>query len=105
MTSDGRDMKAAIESAIKNNKNKVIIFDGSNGDFIVSSTIKVTVSGKTLLGINNARLCTQWALTDEMKKALNDAGVPSMSTSDGGGVLVNGTEVKEHHGLQWHQST
>ena len=95
LTSDGRDMKAAIESAIKNSKNKVIIFDGSNGDFIVSSTIKVTVSGKTLLGINNARLCTQWALTDEMKKALNDAGVPSMSTSDGGGVLVNGTEVKE----------
>ena len=95
LKSNGQDMKSTIEEAIKNDENKIIIFDGSNGDFIVSSTIKLTVSGKTLLGINNARLCTQWVLTDEIKKALNDAGVPNMSTSDGGGELINGTSVKE----------
>jgi len=95
LTSNGQDMKNTIEEAIKDSTNRVIIFDGSKGDFIVSSTIKVTVSDKTLLGINNARLCTQWFLTDEMKKALNDAGIPDMSTSGGGGQLVNGAEVKE----------
>ena len=95
LTSNGQDMKGTIEAALKNSENKVIIFDGSNGDFIVSSSIKVTVSDKTLLGINHARLCTQWSLTDEIKQALNDAGVPNMSSSDGGGELVNGTFVKE----------
>ena len=70
LTSNGQDMKSTIEAALKNNENKVIIFDGSKGDFIVSSSIKVTVSDKTLLGINQARLCTQWFLTDEIKKGL-----------------------------------
>ena len=92
LKSNGQDMKSTIQNAIS--QNAVIIFDGSDGDFIVSSNISVS-SNKTLLGINNARLCTKWYVTDEMKKALNDAGVPSMSTSSGGGTLPNGTTVKE----------
>ena len=92
LKSNGVDMKSTIENAIKNNK--VIIFDGSDGDFIVSSNISVA-SNKTLLGINNARLCTQWYVTDEIKAALDAAGVPSMSTSGGGGTLTNGTSVTE----------
>lgn len=95
LKSNGQDMKNTIQNAIKSGANKVIILDGSEGDFIVSSTIAVTVSNKTLLGINNARICTKWYVTDDIKNALDAAGVPGMSTSGGGGTLPNGTSVKE----------
>ena len=95
LKSNGQDMKSTIEETINDDANKIIIFDGSDGDFIVSSNVKITASNKTLLGINNAKICTQWYLTDDMKKALDNAGVPQMSTSDGGGELPNGTAVKE----------
>lgn len=94
LTSTGKDMKAAITNAIKSNS--VIIFDGSQGDFIVSSLISLeNISGKTLIGINGARLCTTWFATQEIINALNEAGVPNMSTSGGGGTLPNGTSVTE----------
>ena len=95
LKSNGQDMKSTIEETIKDEANRVIIFDGSEGDFIVSANVKISTPNKTLLGINKARICTQWHLTDEMKKALNDAGIPNMSNSDGGGELPNGTTVKE----------
>ena len=80
LTSNGTDMRNAIINAINNYD--VIVFDGSNGDFIVSKNIDLEgVKGKTLLGINGARLCTQWYLTSEMIAALDEAGVKSMSTS------------------------
>lgn len=80
LTSNGTDMRNAIINAINNYD--VIVFDGSNGDFIVSKNIDLEgVTGKTLLGINGARLCTQWYLTSEMIAALDEAGVKSMSTS------------------------
>jgi pectate lyase len=93
LKSNGQDMKSTIQNAIK--QYDVIIFDGSEGDFIVSENIGFERGNKTLLGINNARLCTQWHMTDEIKTALNQAGVPSMSTSSGGGTLPNGTKVSE----------
>jgi hypothetical protein len=94
LTSNGDDMRSEIEQAIKNYK--VIILDGSDGIFNVSSTISFTsISGKTILGINDACLCTTWYATQEIIDALNAAGVPSMSTSGGGGTLSNGTQVKE----------
>ncbi len=94
LVSSGSDMKAAITNAITNND--VVVLDGSQGDFIVSSVIELrNVSAKTVLGINNARLCTSWYVTDDIVNALNNAGVPSMSTSGGGGTLSNGTYVKE----------
>ena len=93
LKSNGQDMKSTLESAIK--QNDVIILDGSEGDFIVSSNFGVNASNKTILGINNARLCTKWHVTDEIKKALDAAGVPKMSTSGGGGKLPNGTSVTE----------
>ena len=94
LTSTGNDMKAAITNAIKSNS--VIVFDGSQGDFIVSSLISLeNISGKTLIGINGARLCTTWFATQEIIDALNKAGVPNMSTSGGGGTLPNGTSVTE----------
>ena len=93
LESNGQDMKADIQNAIK--KYDVIILDGSKGDFIVSSNIGFERGNKTLLGINNARLCTKWYVTDEIKTALDAAGVPNMSTSGGGGTLSNGKAVKE----------
>jgi pectate lyase len=93
LESNGQDMKADIQNAIK--QYDVIILDGSKGDFIVSSNIGFERGNKTLLGINNARLCTKWYVTDEIKTALDAAGVPNMSTSGGGGTLSNGKVVKE----------
>lgn len=93
LKSNGQDMKGTIQNAIK--QNDVVILDGSDGDFIVSSNVGITASNKTLIGINKARICTQWYLTDEIRAALDEAGVPSMSTSGGGGTLPNGQSVSE----------
>ena len=102
LKSNGQDMKRAIEAAVK--QNDVIIFDGVQGDFIVSSNISISASNKTLLGINNARLCSQWSLTQEIIEALNKAGIPKMSTSGGtGGILSNGHRVREEAEYQTRQ--
>ena len=102
LKSNGQDMKRTIENAVK--QNDVIIFDGAQGDFIVSSNVSISASNKTLLGINNARLCTQWSVTQEIIEALNKAGVPNMSTSSGtGGILSNGHRVGEEAEYQTRQ--
>ena len=93
LKSTGEDMKGTIQNAIK--QNNVVILDGADGDFIVSSNIGITSSNKTIIGINNARIRTQWYVTDEIKAALDAAGVPNMSTSGGGGTLPNGKTVSE----------
>ena len=96
LTSTGHDMKAVIQKAINDRENDIIIFDGSAGDFIVSSKIRMKASDKTLLGIHNARLRTQFYVTDELKNILDAAGVPHMITSRGtGGTLTNGQTVSE----------
>lgn len=93
LKSNGQDMKGDIQNAIK--QNDVVILDGADGEFIVSSNIGITASNKTIIGINNAIISTKWYVTDEIKKALNDAGVSKMSTSGGGGTLPNGQYVSE----------
>ena len=95
LVSNGKDMKSDIQNTI--NANDVIVFDGSNGDFLVSSVINLqSIKNKTFIGINNARLCTTWYVTDEIRNALDKAGVPNMSTSSGtGGTLSNGVSVSE----------
>ena len=93
LKSTGQDMKATIQNAIK--QNSVVVLDGSDGDFIVSENIGITNSNRTVLGINGARICTKWQVTSELKQKLIDAGVPSMSTSGGGGTLPNGQKVSE----------
>jgi len=93
LKSNGQDMKGTIQNAIKNND--VVILDGADGEFIVSSNIGISGIDKTIIGINNAIISTKWYVTDEIMKALNDAGVPNMSTSGGGGKLPNGQSVSE----------
>ena len=80
ITSNGGDMRSAILNAINNSSNKVIILDGSKGDFVISSYMELnSKSNKTIVGINNARLCTQWYVTDEIKAALDEQKVSSAS--------------------------
>ncbi|MBQ3700494.1 MAG: hypothetical protein II886_11400 [Prevotella sp.] len=95
LTSEGADvdMEKTIERAIRHHD--VIILDGSKGDFFVAGKVDITLDNKTLLGINHARLCTRWHMTPAMKRTLDEAGVPSMSTSGGGGILPNGARVRE----------
>ena len=90
---EGVDMKADIQNGIKNSE--VLILDGSNGDFYVSSNVGNVFSNRTIIGINNAIISTKWYVTDEIKAALDAAGVPSMSTTSGGGTLPNGQYVGE----------
>ena len=93
LKSNGQDMRQTIEDAIQ--QHDVVVLDGSNGEFFVSRNVNISVSGKTLLGINNACIRTQWHVTDEIKATLDAAGVPSMRTSGGGGTLPNGQRVRE----------
>ena len=95
LTATGKDMKKEITEAVKGYD--VIVFDGSKGDFIVSTIISVKeLKNKTLLGINNAKLRTTWYATQEIIDALNNAGVPQMSSSKNtGGTLSNGNKVSE----------
>ena len=94
LTATGSDMKTAVSNAIRDYD--VIVFDGSQGDFIISSSISLSnLRDKTLLGINGARLCSSWHASQEIIDALNAAGVPRMSGSGGGGTLSNGRYVSE----------
>ena len=85
----------AIRNAISSHD--IVILDGSNGDFTITKTMDINnISGKTIIGINNARLCTKWYVTSVIKGLLDDADVGSKSTSSGtGGTLDNGQQVDE----------
>lgn len=96
ITSNGGDMRTAISDAIK--RHKVVVLDGSNGPLLVSTSINLTaIEDRTIIGVNNATLVTEWQVTDEIKKMLDDAGVPQMNSSNDplGGTLPNGVAVRE----------
>lgn len=82
LTSEGTAMDATILSAITNND--IIVFDGSgtSKDFLIDEQIALrALSNKTLIGLNGARLCTTWHITDVIKSWLN-----AVETSSGSGV-------------------
>lgn len=94
LTSNGGDMKEALYDAIQ--RYDIVVLDGSAGDFSISSSLSLKgLRNKTIVGINGARLCSAFSVTEEIKAALDSVGVKNMSGSDGGGTLVNGAEVKE----------
>ena len=94
LTSNGGDMRNLIWDAVNNYD--IVILDGAEGDFIVSASISFkNLKNKTIVGVNNARLCTQFFVTDEMKAALDEVGVNNMSSNGGGGTLSNGQKVAE----------
>ena len=112
LESDGTktDMAATIKAAIEGND--IIIFDGDHSlmgekeagktNFYVDAIITLSgLSGKNILGMNGARLCTTWYLTDIIKSWLNSvetssgSGVSNASTAagTGGTIVVNGKEI------------
>ena len=95
LKSTGSDQRSEIQNAIK--QNDIVILDGSNGDFMVASPVSFGgYSNRTVVGINGARICTKFYLTDEMKAALDKANVKSLSSSSAtGGTLSNGQNVDE----------
>ena len=87
--SDDKQIKLAIA------QNDIIIFDGSNGDFTIEEVMKISsTKNKTLIGINNARLCTKFFLTSEDITYLKQQNLESMSSTDQyTGTLPDGTEI------------
>lgn len=84
---------AQIKQAIATND--IIILDGSNGDFIISETMKLgSTKNKTIIGINNARLCTKFFLTSEDNAYLKQQKLENLSSTDQyTGRLPDGTEI------------
>lgn len=85
---DDKQIKQAIAL------NDIIILDGSNGDFTIEETIKITAMSKTIIGINNARLCTKFYLTDADNTYLANQGLEGLSSTDQyTGTLPDGTTL------------
>lgn len=87
------DMRNAIRNAVDNYS--IIILDGSDGAFVISKSVDIEkLTGKTIVGINNACLTTQFKITEGIRAALDAAGVKSKSTSSGtGGTLYKSDGV------------
>lgn len=96
LTSSGSDMRQAIIDAV--NQNDIIILDGSKGEFTVSTTMRFEkLQNKTIVGINGARVCTQFVLTPEIHQLMADKEVLKASTSatPEGFTLSNGQHMGE----------
>lgn len=96
LVSDGKDMRQRIMDAI--HKYDIIIFDGKGGDFIVSTSMYLdSIRNKTIVGINSARICTEYRCTKEIRHLLDSARVLELSTTSDGTIytLSNGHKVRE----------
>lgn len=97
LRSDGKDMRQTITEAV--NTYDIIVFDGKNGDFEVSSNISLqSLSGRTLIGVNGACLRTTYTVPQEVKDMLDEMNVNSLSSNPDdnlGGTLSNGMYVNE----------
>ena len=90
---DGQIDDTQIKQAIVTND--IIILDGSNGDFTIGETMKLgSTKNKTIIGINNARLCTKFFLTPEDNAYLKQQGLEGLSSTDQySGTLPDGTQI------------
>ena len=100
----GGDDRIAIIDAINNFD--IVVLDGSKGDFVLSRFINLSgLKHKSILGRNNARLCTQWYITPELKQVLIDADLNHYSGAAGtGGTLSTGVYVGEECELHTRQT-
>lgn len=99
----GSDDRQAIMEAIETFD--IVVLDGSQGDFVLSENMPLrNIKHKSILGCNNARLCTQWYITSDLRQAFNDANVNQYRPDAGtGGYLSNGKwvdEAREQHTRQ-----
>jgi pectate lyase len=89
---NGQADDAQIKQAIA--QNDIIVFDGSNGDFTINEYMKISAKNKTMIGINNARLCTKFYLTAEDHAYLKAQKLDGLSSTDQyTGTLPDGTEI------------
>ena len=87
----GQSDDAQIKQAIA--QSDIVILDGANGDFTIEQVMKLAVKNKTIIGINNARLCTKFYLTDEDIAYLKAQNLDGLSSTDQyTGTLPDGTE-------------
>ena len=87
--SDDNQIKQAIS------KYDIIILDGSNGDFTIERVMQIaSTKNKTIIGVNNARLCTKFFLTDADLAYLQQQGLEKYSsTAQITGTLPDGTTL------------
>ena len=73
----------------------IIILDGSNGDFTIGQYVQLSaVKNKTIIGINDARLCTKFFLTEEDNQYLKSQNLDGLSSTDQyTGTLPDGTTL------------
>lgn len=103
LRSNGTDMREDIIKAVKDYG--TIVFDGSCGDFMVSEVIRFQgIKSKTFLGVNGARICTEFAVTPEIVSILDAKGVKAMSDQGDGGILSNGARIAEERELNTRQA-
>lgn len=94
LTSNGSCMDENLSKAIHDNA--IIILDGSNGPFIIGRSIPLDgLRNKTIFGINGAELRTKYEITDEIRAALDSAGVKKMKNKNGEFILPNNKCISE----------
>lgn len=100
---DGQMPQAFIQAA---EENDIIIFDGADGEFIFSGpAVFRCLHNKTIVGINNAVLKTEFELTEELKAAIRERVPEGLSSgSNTGGYLSTGEYVNEQRELNTRQA-
>lgn len=96
LTSNGQDMRQAILDAVA--QNDIIVFDGAAGPFTVSTSMRFNdLRDKTIVGINQAQICTQFVLTPAIHQLMADKEVLKASTTGTkeGFTLSNGAHMSE----------
>ena len=89
---DGQADDTQIKQAIA--QNDIIVFDGSNGDFILNEYVSIGAKNKTLIGINDARLCTKFFLTADDITYLKAQKLDGLSSTEQyTGTLPDGTTL------------
>ena len=106
LRNDGTDMRRAIHNAVLTHD--VIVFDGVNGDFVLPSQVDFqSLEGRTFIGVNGARLRTEFTITQEIRDLLDALDVKSLSQraeDNLGGTLSNGSYVAEQRELTIRQA-
>ncbi len=93
LKSNGANNDDAILAAIQ--QYDIIVLDGSAGDFIIKKQMGITnAKHKTIVGRNNARLCTRFVLTADVRKILKTYNLEGLSsTNQMSGTLPDGTKI------------
>lgn len=98
----GDDDYQAILDAVT--KYDIIVLDGSKGDFVLSKLIKLSgLQNKSIFGRKNARLCTEWYITPELKQKMIDACLDMLPDDRDGGILSNGKNIYDASEYQTRQ--